>query len=298
MYKQLSARPGDLMNSTHAIACDICANTDWKTHGALLIQCAHCGLIRAKETYAPQELQKLYQHAYYFGAEYSDYLRDRTALEKNFRQRNRFLTRLGCLRGDSAVIEIGCAYGFYLNLLRGKVKSAAGYDVTEEGVAFARQQLGVDASCEDYLQSKNDPADLICMWDVIEHLPNPDRFLQKASQDLAPRGCRVLTTGDIASLMARLQGEHWRLIHPPTHIFYFTPATITKILAKHHLKVISLRYTPVHRNLGSVIQQLSRLKNQGAFRWIQALAHKTGLDEMAFGLNLFDIMEVVAQKEA
>ena len=60
------------------------------------------------------------------------------------------------------------------------------------------------------------------MWDTIEHLKRPDLFVQKAAADLRPGGLIALTTGDIGSLNARLRGARWRMIHPPTHLHYFS----------------------------------------------------------------------------
>ena len=53
---------------------------------------------------------------------------------------------------------------------------------------------------------------------------------EKAYEVLKPGGRLFLTTGDIGSWVARIQGPRWRLIHPPTHLHYFSKATITRLL--------------------------------------------------------------------
>jgi len=272
------------------IICDICNNSDWLSFGKMLIKCKRCELIRANEIYSDKKLASLYQHNYYFGKEYSNYINDRPALEKNFKERINYLKKNKYLYEESNVIEIGSAYGFFLNLMKMECKSIIGFDVTKEGVKYSIDNFNVNAICGNFLDYKGKGVDLICMWDVIEHLSNPDAFIEKISKTLLPGGKLIFTTGDISSLLARMQKSNWRMIHPPTHLYYFDKNTIERLLLKHGLKIVDIKYTVIYRNLGSVIKQLFKLKSD-------IIVHALTLDRFNFGINLFDIMEVVAIKK-
>lgn len=271
------------------ITCDICNNSDWFTFGKMLIKCKHCELVRANEIYSDKKLASLYQHDYYFGNEYNNYIKDRPALEKNFKERIKYLKKKKYLHKGSNVIEIGSAYGFFLNLMKRECKSIIGFDVTEEGVRYAKENFNVNAICGNFLDFKGGGLDLVCMWDVIEHLSNPSAFINKISKTLLPGGKLILTTGDISSLLARIQKNHWRMIHPPTHLYYFDKKTIEHLLLKHGLKIVDIKYTVIYRNLGSVIIQIFKLQSDNIVRAFH-------LDRFNFGINLFDIMEVTAIK--
>jgi hypothetical protein len=139
------------------------------------------------------------------------------------------------------------------------------------------------------------------MWDVMEHFGEPHKHVQKAAQILKPGGILSLTTGDISAFVAKQRGTKWRMIHPPTHIYYFTPHSMQKLLEKYGLRVVSLRYKSTYRNTGSVFNQLicnRRAKDQGS--GMLEIGHKivksTGLDRLNIPLNLFDVMEVTAVK--
>jgi SAM-dependent methyltransferase len=271
-------------------------------HGPELVKCMNCGLVVAKEIPTFEALTKLYEQEYFFGMEYSDYQADRKALEKNFRQRIKHLQEY--LHKDSSVVEVGCAYGYFLNMIKDKVSWHKGYDVSTDGVDYARQELGVNAHAEDFLadnEVKPGSVDLVCMWDVVEHLGEPHRHMEKAAKALKPGGALCITTGDVSSYVAQRRGLDWRMIHPPTHIYYFNVESLKRILSRYGLEVTSVRYRPTYRNTGSVINQLivnrkAKERSPLFFQAGHAIAKRTKLDRVNFPLNLYDVMEVTAVK--
>jgi 2-polyprenyl-3-methyl-5-hydroxy-6-metoxy-1,4-benzoquinol methylase len=283
-------------------ACIACDGTSFTAYSRELISCQTCGLIRATHIPNDKELTKLYQQEYFFGKEYFDYEADRPALEHNFSKRLKTLKKY--LTPSTKLVEVGCAYGYFLNLVQDSVGSHQGYDVSVEGVAFAQKELGLNATTQDFLQANIAPGsvDLICMWDVIEHLAHPEKFIAKISQALAPGGHLALTTGDIAGLVPRLRGERWRMIHPPTHLYYFAPKTLARLLEQYGLSIEVVRHPSTYRNLGSVINQIklnrrAQKKPARVFEWADQLARSTGLARLSIPLNTLDIMEVVAVKK-
>jgi hypothetical protein len=69
-----------------------------------------------------------------------------------------------------------------------------------------------------------------------------------ASRDLEPGGLLALTTGDIGSLNARLRGSNWRMIHPPTHLHYFSVQSITSLLKRHGIDTVHVIPSPIDQN--------------------------------------------------
>lgn len=283
--------------------CIACDSTNFVDYGKQLVKCQSCGLVVAKEIPSFVELQKLYEEEYFFGMEYSDYKADRPALEKNFKIRIKHLKKY--LHPKSKVLEVGCAYGYFLNLIKEDVDWHKGYDVSKEGIDYAVKELKVNAEAADFLEDKsikNNSLDLVCMWDVMEHFGEPQKHVEKAAKLLKKGGALCFTTGDVGAFVARQRGEKWRMVHPPTHIYYFNVEGATKLLEKYGLKVDTVRYKSTHRNAGSVLQQLivnKKAKNKSAklLEVGHGVAKKTGLDAINFPLNLYDVMEVTAIKQ-
>ena len=276
------------------IFCDVCAADDWQDKSALLMFCLSCGLVRAKMDPTESELAAAYEKEYFFGGEYVDYIRDRAALEKNFSLRIQDLKKY--LAKDSTIIEVGCSFGFFLNLCSKEFMKCLGYDITKEGIEYATKTLGQTAFCDSFLNYNGGTVDAVCLWDVMEHLQYPDKFIQKAAAVVRPGGVIAFSTGDIGSLVARLRGDKWRLVHPPTHLFYFDKNSATKLLEKHGFSIVSFTHKKVYRNIDSIFQQLLRGKDSGLVRWVYALFKKIKLTDKFIGLNLYDIMDVVAVK--
>ena len=282
----------------NSVICDICEQSIWDDYryDKRLMRCSICGLVRAKVNPTTPQLIKHYQKSYFFGDEYTNYTTDRLALEHNFRFRLQKLNEFVDL-SKSYLIEIGCAYGFFLHLASQRVRRRLGFDLSQDGVMYARTQFGLDAINDQFTTYKGQKANVFCMWDVIEHLSDPNQYIKHIAKYAKKDSLLALTTGDIGSPLAQVQGKNWRLIHPPTHLFYFDTSSITKLLRKHGFEVISITHPKLYRNLGSVFEQVLITKSTVALRdkkWYGCI--KSLLDKLNFGINTFDIMEVVAKK--
>ena len=244
---------------------------------------------RYLDTVVPAEL---YRADYFTDGEYADYVGDRRIAERNFRPRLAELRR-ACPSGR--LVEVGCAYGFFLELAR-RHYTATGFDVSADAVAYARDRLGVDAHTEDFAEAPILPGsvDVVAMWDIIEHLVHPDRFVLRAHEVLRPGGILALSTGDIGSAMARWRGDRWRMIHPPTHLHYFTRASLATLLGRAGFTVESVRYPAIYRSLRQIARGVL-VSGQRRSRLYDAVAGWRALD-WAVPLNTWDIMVALARR--
>ncbi len=86
-----------------------------------------------------------------------------------------------------------------------------------------------------------DHFDVITLWDVIEHVPEPVPLLAEAARVLKPGGRLVLTTGDWGSAYAREKGANWHLMTPPWHLTMFSRDTLANAAARAGLRVVAWR---------------------------------------------------------
>jgi len=275
-------------------ACIVCGGRAERSHLPGLARCSACGMVSAQSDLSDADLEHLYGVDYFHGNEYLDYIAERDSLRHNFRDRIKTLHQIVPDLAQRDLFEIGCAYGFFLDEVRGLVRSASGIDVSADGTRYAREVLNVAALQGDYLTF--DPPrkfGIAVMWDTIEHLKRPDLFVTKLARDLLPQGILALTTGDIGSLNARLRGSKWRLIHPPTHLHYFSVKTILELLDRNGFRPIHVSHPGNSRYLRAVLHHILvlRMKQAG---WYDALA-PWRLFDMRLTVNFYDIMFVVAQ---
>jgi SAM-dependent methyltransferase len=284
------------MSKQQAPACLVCGGAYRPSRLPGLFQCASCGFVSADLSIGDEELKALYAESYFIDGEYGNYAEDEGALKLNFDRRIDVLRRIVPGLDQCSLYEIGCAYGFFLEQVAPHVRCAAGIDISDEAVRFARETRGLAAESGDYLATAIAPVDVIVLWDTIEHLKRPDLVLAKAARDLKPGGFVALTTGDIRSINARLRGRHWRMIHPPTHLHYFSVDTMSRLLARCGFEIAHVSHPGFARKIRYIlyILMVSRWKHEQLFRRVERLP---GLD-LTLTLNLFDIMFVVARKKA
>jgi 2-polyprenyl-3-methyl-5-hydroxy-6-metoxy-1,4-benzoquinol methylase len=276
--------------------CPICQSSDVKTiYDATLLQCGNCqhGWANLKLDHA--YLQELYAENYFKGEEYADYLADKDILQLNFKKRIRKIAAQ--LPQTATTIEIGCAYGFFLETLHAKFPQIkyTGYDISTAAISYANQHFGAHFSAENFLDAQLEANhDAIFMWDVIEHLSDPAAFLKKANSVCKPGAMLYLTTGDFSALLAKLQGKKWRMIHPPTHLHYFTKKSIKKLLLANGFEPVFIKYPPVYRSLGLIYFALFILNKKPSrfHQWIYRHIPRAA----AIPFNTFDIFFVGAKK--
>jgi len=279
-----------------AAPCVLCGGDRFDEYCPGLLTCRGCTLVFADTRLSDRELRDLYGEPYFFGEEYGDYLADRRVHERNFRRRLATLERFLNPSRRGSLLEIGSAYGFFLDLARGRFDTVAGIDVSREGVAFAREKLGLEAVSGEFLEQDlgDRTFDVVCLWDVMEHLRHPHRYLEKIAAHTVPGSLVALTTGDVGSWNARWRKGKWRLIHPPTHLYYFSRRTISAMLEKYGYEVLSSRHCAVSRSADNILWSLTA--KSGRLPGLHRALKKAGLLRWSVSVNLFDILCVIARK--
>lgn len=293
----MSAVPA-LALTRKASPCVCCGAENWAEHFRVLRRCLGCGFIRADMELSHEQVRRLYQESYFTGAEYGNYLADQQGHRVNFADRLRVVRRL--MGRPRSIFEVGCAYGFWLEQCSLAGVESAGVDVCAEAVRHARMELGQDARVGDFLSLPLEKGryQAFCLWDTIEHLSNPEAFVARVHGLLPEDGWLFLTTGDIGSLYACWRGPHWRMIHPPTHLQYFSTDTMRRLLTRQGFRVVRCQSTPMYRTVGETLDRVAAL-GKGPSRWLAGLLKQYTpgwLARLGFWLDLGDIMFVAARK--
>lgn len=286
-----------MSTSENKKTCIVCDGDKLSPYLEGLLRCEDCGHVAADLSISEEELHALYEKNYFFGEEYCDYLKDKKVLQKNFRLRLKTLGRFLDRQRRRSVFEIGCAYGFFLEEAQKQFEQAAGMDVTPDGVNHARDELKLNASQGDFLKHDfgDERFDVMCMWDTIEHLHSPHLFIEKMSKLTKPGGLAAITTGNIESFNAKRRGKDWRLIHPPTHVHYFSMDSLEQLLRRHGFKTVYRKHCGFYRSTDNVAYNILVLRKKS--EWLYQVLKKTGLLSLDFYLNMYDIMYLIAEKE-
>lgn len=278
-------------------ACRVCEGTaGYERVFGQLERCRSCGFVTFRD-YDRGQLQEIYNDDYFAGSEYPDYVGQQDALRRSMRWHLKQMARYGPRRGS--LLEVGCAYGLFLDEARAHFGLVAGVDICEAPTAYAREKLSLQARCGDFLRMDfgDQRFDTVCFWDTVEHLEAPEAYLEKATSLLAPGGMLFLTTGDIGSFNARLRGANWRQIHPPSHLHYFSRITVRRLLDRLGMEVVGIETASYYHTVYNVLASIRMRGGAGgrvAAAGLRLLGEKAAR-RIGFWINLRDIMFVAAR---
>ncbi len=173
-------------------------------------------------------------------------------------------------------LDVGCAYGFVVELLSGLGYEAVGIDISSYAVRKG-SVLGLIRADVESLPFKSGSFDLVTCFAVLEHLLRPDKALREVYRVLKPGGVVVATTPNTsltATLIVHVLGREPLETHPSATspngwIERFARAGFSQIEAKPFLLLpvpptLFKRYfkMKVHLSLASHIK-ISALKERG-----------------------------------
>jgi hypothetical protein len=171
-----------------------------------------------------------------------------------------------------------------------------GLDLSEDATRYAREELGLPVGAADFLNYDSaGTVDVVCLWDTIEHLEKPHLYLEKLGRVMSRGSTIAITTGDIGSLVARFRGARWRQIHPPTHLQYFSRATLLRLLDNYGFRPRYCGYDGIYRSVDTMAYIVLNIKNRQP--WLYSFLKGSGLLNWNLYLNLYDVLFVIAEKE-
>lgn len=153
------------------------------------------------------------------------------------------------------LLEIGCGAGNFLLQATRRGFDVTGVEYSPYACARARQTLGgtgrVLQGEIDVVAGESGVYDVCVLCDVIEHVRRPADFLRRVAAALRPGGILLVVTPSTASWSARIMGARWMELKPE-HLFYFSPATLTRQLGQAEFTDIRLHPGTKHLSLDYV----------------------------------------------
>ena len=192
------------------------------------VECDQCGLIFVKNRLNQDGLEKYYQ-----------------ANESLNKQRNimydiEYNLVSAHLKSGSAILDVGCSNGLFLDIFKDNGHHCKGVEFGEDAAKEASKKYEVWEGIFPEIKIA-EKFDLIIMRGVIEHLPNPIEYLDKALTLLNDQGMIYITsTPNAASICCSLFKENWTQHVPEAHLIHFAPRHFDDYFTKHEfIKILN-----------------------------------------------------------
>ena len=176
-------------------------------------RCPKCELIFIAPI--PDNLGDYYPQAYYYVPETTDGLEAGIANEKYKIEIVQRYVKQGRL------LEIGPSLGCFTYLAKKSGFEAEAIEMDERCSKFLNEVAGIPTvnssdTCAALKTLK--PFDVIALWHVIEHLPNPWQTLEAISERLNPGGILVLAAPNPDAFQFHILGRYWPHLDAPRHL--------------------------------------------------------------------------------
>lgn len=224
---------------------------------ARLVQCRDCGHMMLHPPPSSEQLSQIYGDQYWLLDGSDQERRHFTQLKQQTASLYLELARRCFGRHGGRLLEIGSGTGELLAAAVELGYEATGVEVSEHACARARERCGTAARIirgDIHALHEDDYYDVCILADVIEHIDDPNRFLDRVYGLLKPGGILILATPSLDSWSARVMRNRW-MEFKLEHLHYFTQETLHSILFRAGLepiaalpgsKCLSLEYVAGH----------------------------------------------------
>ena len=274
-----------------------------------LMECQDCGLIYLSPRPGPDEIDKYYpadyQPFYKAIAEEPSFFRRLDRRYGLHRRCNEVIKRAG---NSGLLLDIGCATGIFLNGMRERGWQVKGVELSEYAANYARERFHLEVTTGTLADAKfpENHFNLVTMWDVLEHVPDPAETLTEIHRIMKPGGWLVLSLPNPVAWERHWFNQFWAGWDVPRHFQIFSPQVIQQYLNRSGLQRTEIHsFTGRHGVLVLSVQMWLTSKNYSdrTKRWIMKIMQSLPARiitypfyQIADRLNRSSIMVVFARK--
>ncbi len=143
------------------------------------------------------------------------------------------------------VLEVGCGAAFFTNFI--KPKSYTGIEFNDKAIKIAQSKnINVQKEFLEVHAEKNaEKYDVVCFFQVLEHVENPKTFLESAVKCLKKGGKLILAVPAEDSFIT--QNVNFYLNMPPHHATRWYDSTFSSIATIFGLQLSKISHEPLHK---------------------------------------------------
>jgi 2-polyprenyl-3-methyl-5-hydroxy-6-metoxy-1,4-benzoquinol methylase len=241
----------------------------WNRYGELVTTLNHCSNCDFS-IYAPTVVGN------------GEFYADITSTKHNYYNQNKweFRQAINDIRKDASlrILDVGCGNGYFLDSLHVALPDVEtyGYEISTDLAQEARNKglpIYTGVFPEHLLaDGKSQFFDMICIFQVLEHVENPMQVLSDAKKLLSPDGKIIIAVPDIDGPV----GKYFRFMYmnmPPHHVSFWNQSVLQHAAEQIGMIVESVRFEPLADYLyPSYLAPI--LKGFLPFQWWKTLVHK------------------------
>jgi SAM-dependent methyltransferase len=199
-----------------------------------MVRCSTCGLVRSDPVADSRILGQLYGQS---GFDYGDEVGN---LKLTYGYYLSKLNKYGVEKGS--LLEIGCGNGFFLGeALRQGYGKVWGVEPSAKAVARADTKIRPQIICDMMHPGLfgRGQFDVICMFQVLDHIADPVSLLTECYRVLKPGGLVLCLNHNVEAISARILKDRSPIVDIE-HTYLYSPDTLLRLFCCRRFKVLHI----------------------------------------------------------
>ena len=192
------------------------------------------------------------------------------------------------------LLDVGCGSGVFLRCAVDAEWNVVG---VEPGKAAHRSAMALLSGRGDVIRGLLQEVslapssfDVVTLWDVLEHVPDPRSLMERATSLLKPGGYLFVNVPDLDSLPTRLLRARWPLLLPE-HLIYFSRDSLRLCGESAGLSLIRFGRRLASFSVGYLLRRLAQHGVTGAAS-VARLARWCKIEETVVSMPLGELCGV------
>ncbi|MDO9087402.1 MAG: class I SAM-dependent methyltransferase [Anaerolineaceae bacterium] len=203
-----------------------------------LFECKNCKLVTLDPKLTDDEFEKYYPNDYLsFPLSIETEKNLFKKIDRQFGVNKRVNRILKKEKKSGKILDIGCATGIFLNEMKNKGWDCYGVEPNNFAANYGKEYFDLNIINKPFEQTNflNSFFDVVTMWDVLEHVENPDLVAKELYRILKPDGLLVVSMPNSDSIECKIFGKYWAGWDIPRHNNIFDSKNINNYFSKYNL---------------------------------------------------------------
>lgn len=189
----------------------------------------------------PQNPDAVYSDEFYVDEMTETSFKNHSYRKQRFGQeRLQLIHRFLGKKNTPTLLDVGCGTGWFLESAQESGFKVFGQEFGKSIAAWTSNRLNIPVwTCLLRDIPEKFKFDVITMFDVLEHVPDPKALIREAKRLLRTNGFIMVFTPNLDSVGIQLMKESSSLIVPSEHLLYFTKSAVERLAKETGL---ALRY--------------------------------------------------------
>lgn len=172
------------------------------------------------------------------------------------------------LSNKKTLLDVGSGTGYFPAHMKAKGYDVTGIEVDDDARAYSIKKFGIIVYPPSDLKNGviKGPFSFITLWHVLEHLYDPDQYLQKFYQLLEDDGYLIIAVPNFDSTDGNKYSIYWAGYDVPRHLWHFNAKSMEIIANRHGFSIIKKVDMPFDPFYVSMLSEKYKASSAGIIR--------------------------------